>query len=244
MIEESRAIVLSRRAFKENEQIVSMFTERFGRVDFILYGAFSKKNGRQQAFLQPLSLVTVIADYRNGRDLQVVSKVRNEVPLSSLLTDPYKNTTALFLSEILTRALRTNEMDPPLFSFLFTSVNWLDAADQSQISNFHVAFLVRLSVFLGFTPNLGPLRADLPYFDLTQSEYVRYAGHNPNVLGEQEQLFLRNLLRINYRNMALFRFSRSERSQLLERIVRYYQTHIQGFGELRTLDVLHAVFDF
>ncbi len=43
--------------------------------------------------------------------------------------------------------------------------------------------------------------------------------------------------------MHLFMFSRAVRSNLLNRIIHYYQLHIQGFGQLKTLDVLHEVFD-
>ncbi|MCQ2192886.1 MAG: DNA repair protein RecO [Paludibacteraceae bacterium] len=242
MLQETKAIILMRKPFKDECLIVAAYTELLGRVDYVLYGAHNRQNGRKLAFLQPMSIVTIIADYRPNREMQVIRDIQCAVPLPSLLADPSKNTVALFLAEFLTHALRTNEPDAILFQFLHDSVMWLNLTS-SHIANFHISFLVRLSVFLGFMPNLGPLQPNMRYFDLLHSDYVHYASPNAELIDQDEQLFLRKLLRINYRNMFLFVMSRDERSNLLNRIVHYYQLHIQGFGQLKTLDILHEVFD-
>ncbi|MBQ4035273.1 MAG: DNA repair protein RecO [Paludibacteraceae bacterium] len=243
MLQETAAIILSKKQYKDECLIVSAYTEKFGRVNYSVYGAHSRQGGRKLAFLQPMSIVTITADYRPKRDLQVLRDVSCTAPLLSMLTDPVKNTMAVFLAEFLTHALRTNECDEVLFLYLRNSIMWLNLTSSSKIGNFHISFLVRLSVFLGFTPNLGPDQPNMRYFDLLNSEYLRYARPNADVIDLEEQQFLRKLLRINYRNMHLFLFSRAERSNLLNRIIRYYQMHIHGFGQLKTLDVLHEVFD-
>lgn len=244
MLQETLAIILSKKQFKDENFIVSAYTEKFGRVNYSVYGAHSRQGGRKLAFLQPMSVVTIMADYRPKRDLQVLRDVSCSTPLMSLLADPVKNTMAMFLAEFLTHALRTNEEDRFLYLFLRDSILWLDLTPSDKIGNFHISFLVRLSVFLGFTPNLGPEQSDMLYFDLLNSEYMRYARPNADLIDPEEQHFLRKLLRINYRNMHLFLFSRDERSNLLNRIIRYYQIHIHGFGQLKSVDVLREVFDF
>lgn len=244
MLQETAAIILSKKQFKDENFIVSAYTEKFGRVNYTVYGAHSRQGGRKLAFLQPMSIVTIMADYRPKRDLQVLRDVSCSTPLMSLLADPVKNTMAMFLAEFLSHALRTNEEDNFLFMFLRDSILWLNLTPSDKIGNFHISFLVRLSVFLGFTPNLGPEQPNMRFFDLQHSEYMHYARPNSDLIDTEEQQFLRKLLRINYRNMHLFMFSRAERSNLLNRIIHYYQLHIQGFGQLKTLDVLHEVFDY
>lgn len=243
MLQETVAIILSRRVFKDESLIVSAYTEKFGRVNYTLYGAHSRQNGRKQVFLQPMSIVTIIADYRPKRDLQVIRDIACADPLPALLADPLKNTMALFLAEFLSHTLKTNEEDPYLFLFLRNSILWLNLTSSSKIGNFHISFLVRLSVFLGFTPNLSIGQSGARYFDLIHSEYLSYAKPTPSIIDMEEHEFLKKLLRINYRNMHLFLFSRAERSNLLNRIVAYYQFHVQGFGQLKTLDILHEIFD-
>ena len=244
MLTETHAIILHKQDFKENEAILTTYCEELGRVNFILYGANSKRAGKRQSYLQPLSLVVIIADVRPNRPFQVVKSIRSDVPLTHLLSDPYKSTTALFIAEFLMHSLRTSERDKGLFLFLKESILWLELCDTGSVCNLHIAFLTRLSVFMGFTPNLGPVVHHFEYFDLSQSEYIRYARSGGETIDSGQQTFLRSLLRINYRNMGLFHFSRTERNELIDRIVRYYQLQIQGFGELRTLDILHTVFDF
>ena len=243
MIEETQAIILRKQLFKENEVILTTYSEEKGRVDFVMYGATGKSKGRHMAFLQPLCLTRIIADFRPKQDLQVVRRISNQEPLMGLLTNPYKSTIALFLAEFLHHALRTNEQDRVLFLFLQESIRYLDLCDSSSIMNFHLAFLVRLSVFMGLTPNLGEQERLTDYFDLEESEYTHYRHASATLLSPPQQEYLRNLLRINYRNMGLFQLTREQRSDLLDRIITYYQSHIQGFGELKTLDVLHALFD-
>lgn len=243
MLQKTQAIILLKQNYKENEMILTTYTKFAGRISFILYGASSKKGGKRQAFLQPLSLVEIEADIRTNRDLQVIKSITNEQPLNDILSDPYKNTTALFLAEFVSKALKASMQDEIMFQYLHDSVVYLNLCDRKCVSNFHIAFLVRLSVFIGLTPNLGPANHANTYFDLKQSEYIRYAGKNSQVISPAEQNFLRQLLRINYRNMNKFHFSRNERANLLNRIIEYYQLHAQGFGNLKTLDVLHAVFD-
>ena len=244
MLQTTRAIILLKKPFKENEMLLTTYTEEFGKITFILFGATSKKAGHRQAFLQPLSLVEIIADFRPNRDVQFIKSINIEIPLPELLIDPYKNTTALFLAEFANHAIKATLQDKYLYEFLHNSVQLLDMIDHGQIGNFHIAFLVRLSAFAGLTPNLGPTTHAATYFDLGKSEYIRYAGYNPNAIGHFEQDYLRQLLRINYKNMSRFRVRREERANLLNKIVDYYKIHIQGFGELKTLDILHQIFDY
>jgi DNA repair protein RecO (recombination protein O) len=58
----------------------------------------------------------------------------------------------------------------PLFAFLEHSIEVLENTD-SGIANFHIAFLLQLTRYLGILPNLERYRLDC-YFDLMNAEYV------------------------------------------------------------------------
>jgi DNA repair protein RecO (recombination protein O) len=47
---------------------------------------------------------------------------------------------------------------------------------------------------------------------------------------------------MTYENMALFRFSGNERQAIIYRILEYYRLHLADFPEIKSLEVLHAVF--
>ena len=63
----------------------------------------------------------------------------------------------MFLAEFLSHALREEGKNEPLFAYLVSSIRWLDAC-RSDYANFHLVFLIRLSRFLGFYPNLEVYR--------------------------------------------------------------------------------------
>ncbi len=241
MLTKTKAIVLSNMKFKENTMLLRLYTEEFGRCDYLLFGAQSRKGGRKSAFIQPLSVVRIEAEHRNNRDLQTIKEIKPESPNNNILFNPYKNTLALFLSEVLIHILRTNEKDEPLFSFLSQSIQYLDLTEQST-ANFHLAFLCQLTTFLGIQPNTEK-REGYQYFDLKQAIFTDTPPFHKQYLTGKESETLHVLLRINYQNMHLYRFSREERAEILDHILEYYKLHTQGMGELKSLSVLKEIFD-
>ena len=242
MLTRTRAIILSNRKHKENAAILQLYTEEYGRCSYILYGVQSKRSGKRQSFLQPFSTVIVEGESRPKQELQQIKEIKSDYPHTNLLFDPYKNTIVLFLSEVLLRVLRTNEMDKPLFSFLHNSVRYLDLAEKG-VANFHIAFLIRLTQFLGFFPALENDSFDRHYYDLKQVQFTPVKPPHKHYLIPQEAAFLPQLTRISYSNMHQFRFSRRERIELLGKILSYYEVHLQEFGEIRAISVLKEVFD-
>ena len=50
------------------------------------------------------------------------------------------------------------------------------------------------------------------------------------------------LMRMTPSNLHLFRFSREERNRVVDLCLQFYRLHIPQFGEMKTLDVLQALF--
>ena len=242
MFTRTKAIVLSNRKHKENAAILQLYTEEYGRCSYVLHGVQSKRNGKRLSFLQPLSTVVVDAESHPKYELQQIKEIKADNPHVHLLFDPYKNAIALFLSETLLRVLRPNETDKPLFSFLYHSIRYLDLTEKG-VANFHIAFLIRLSRFLGFFPLLEKKETNRFYFDLKQVVFTPSKPFHEHYLTPEEALFLPQIIRISYSNMHRFRFNRKERIELLEKILSYYKLHLQEFGEIHALLVLKEVFD-
>lgn len=235
------AIVLSHKKIRDNATMLTLYTKELGRATFLLYGAGSKRGGKGYSLLQPLSLLEIDSDIRNGKELNVVKEMKPIFPLYDALFDPYKSSILFFLAEVLSQVLKTNEQDEMLFRFLEESVVALEKMERG-VSNFHIAFLVHLTEFLGFGPNVYDW-SESHFFDFRQAEYTSQRPTHTQYVSYGQARFLRTLCRIDYRNLAFFRFSKAERRELLDRIVEYYGIHLQGFGELKTLPVLHEIFE-
>ncbi len=167
MQETLRGIVLRTVRYGDTSLIVDLFTESHGRMSFMASTSRAKRSVRSVSFWQPLSMVEFSAELLpNGGKLPRPSDVRTYYNYIDLPFSPIKSTLALFLAEFLSAALREEKENTPLYRYIESSLQWLDLADSpASIANFHLAFLMHLSRFIGIYPNLdvsGDLNPDPP----------------------------------------------------------------------------------
>lgn len=156
MQETLRGIVLRTVKYGDTSLIVDLFTESHGRMSFMASTSRAKRSVRSVSFWQPLSMVEFSAELLpNGGKLPRPSDVRTYYNYIDLPFSPIKSTLALFLAEFLSAALREEKENTPLYRYIESSLQWLDLADSpASIANFHLAFLMHLSRFIGIYPNL------------------------------------------------------------------------------------------
>ena len=156
MQETLRGIVLRTVKYGDTSIIVDLFTESHGRMSFMASTSRAKRSVRSVSFWQPLSMVEFSAELLpNGGKLPRPSDVRTYYNYIDLPFSPIKSTLALFLAEFLSAALREEKENTPLYRYIESSLQWLDLADSpASIANFHLAFLMHLSRFIGIYPNL------------------------------------------------------------------------------------------
>ncbi len=205
--------------YDDSSIIADIYTDRYGMLAFIVK---TKKRGRDSArnlLLSPLAIVEVDFDYREGKNLLRIDDVRLAEPYRTLHYHPVKATITLFLSEFLLHALRNEQSNRELYSFMVNSMLWLDNSERN-LANFPITFLLRLTRFLGIWPN---------------EEEVR------DIVREEERRVVPYLLRMNYGTMHLFHFTKTERSRLMEVVNNYYRLHVAAFPELKSVAILREV---
>ena len=239
MLTKTEAIVLHSLKYGEGRIIVDMFTREQGRQSFIVSTPRSDRSRIKKQYLQPLTLLQLECDLRPQVQLQKLRDASLLTPLPSLLSDPKKLTFGLFVSEFLYHALRGEQQNVPLFSYVRSSIEWLDGC-QEAFANFHLVFLMRLSRFLGFWPNLEDAG---DYFDLRSATFCATPPGHQDYLMPQEAGRIRLLMRMDFPTMHLFRLSRVERARILEILLLYYRLHLPAFPELRSLAVLQELYN-
>ena len=274
MQETLRGIVLRTVRYGDTSLIVDLFTESHGRMSFMASTLRAKRSVRSVSFWQPLSMVEFSAELLpNGGKLPRPSDVRTYYNYIDLPFSPIKSTLALFLAEFLSAALREEKENTPLYRYIESSLQWLDLADSpASIANFHLAFLMHLSRFIGIYPNLdvsgdpnpplstvnaplstvhcqlSTLNSQLStlnsqlYFDLLAGTYCDRQPSHAHFLRNEEARVLPVLFRMNYPTMHLFRLSRRERQRILHVLNEYYRLHVPGFPELKSLEILQELF--
>lgn len=242
MLQKTKGIVLHTLKYNDASLIAHVYTEALGRVSLLVPLPRSRKAAVKAVLFQPLAVVEFEADVRPTATLYRVREAKACYPFTTIPYDPYKSAMALFLAEFLYRAVREETENRPLYAYLEHSICWLDACS-TGFANFHLVFLMRLSRFLGLYPNLEDYRAG-HYFDL---QNACFTATPPAIrawcVEPDEAARIRLLMRMNYDTMHLFGMNRGERARCLAVIDEFYRLHLPDFPPLKSLEVLHELFD-
>ena len=240
MLTKTQAIVLHSLKYGESRLIVDMFTRTFGRQSFIVSIPKTSKGKIQKQFFQPLTLLEIETDIRLKLQLQKLNDVRLLTPFASIPFEPDKLAISLFVAEFLYYALRSEQRNELLYDYLEYSIMWLDG-QQANFANFHIVFLLRLTRFLGFYPNMDDYE-DGDYFDLRESEFMRNPPVHRDFLHPEEAQKVQLMMRMDFPTMHLFRMSHNDRNRLLEISIKYYRLHLPDFPEMKSIEVLQALY--
>ena len=240
MLTKTQAIVLHAIKYGETRLIVDMFTKVFGRQAFIVSIPNTPKGKVKKQFFQPLTILEIETDIRPRQQLQKLHDVRLAAPFASIPFEPDKLAISLFVAEFLYYALRSEQRNELLYEYLENSIVWLDG-QQSSFANFHLVFLLRLTRFLGFYPNLDDYK-DGDYFDLRESVFMPMPPVHRDFLHPEEAQKVQLMMRMDFPTMHLFRMSHQERNRLLEVSLKYYRLHLPDFPEMKSIEVLQALY--
>lgn len=241
MIVKTDGIVLHSFKYGESKIIVDMFSREHGRISFIVSMPKSAKGALKKQYFQPFTLLSLVFDYRQQQQLQKLTDATILTPMPSLLTDPTKLSICLFLSEFLYHALKGEQANSTLFAYIQSSLQWLDSSEQ-HYANFHLVFLMRLSRFLGFYPNLDDVSPD-QYFDLRAASFCAHPPIHRDFLMPNEAALVHLMMRMDFPTMHLFKLNRQQRNRCIEVALQFYRLHLPSFPDLHSLSVLQELWD-
>ena len=124
-----------------------------------------------------------------------------------------------------------------LFVFLENAFQWLDGHD--EVANFHIFFLLQLSMYLGFYPDATAIEKN--YFNIVEGNFQETNTSNYCVDGERVENF-KYFFKIDFETLSTVKISKHERKELLELMLAYYSFHVQGYQKPKSLAVLNQLF--
>jgi DNA repair protein RecO (recombination protein O) len=216
MIVSTRAIVLNHVRYGESSLVVHLYTEQLGRQAIFVKGAFGKKSQLKASLFQPLYMIETDIHHWDKRQMQRISNICVLQPFHDILLHPMKSSIALFIAEVLTKTLREEEPNKELFAFLSQSLQALNLMEKG-IANFHLIFLIHLTRYLGFYPNLQEFSANMPDFAI-------------------------HLMTLSFEHLESVEINHSQRNRMMEYILSYYALHVENFGKMKSFMVLQHVF--
>lgn len=236
----TRAIVLRTIKYGDAKVIVDMLTEECGRLAFVQNRPRSKRSAVNTRLLQPLTLIEIVFDHRPNASMQKAREMTITTPFLTIPIDECKLSIALFLAEFTYHATRDEQKNVALFRFVADSMMWLDARRDS-FANFHIIYMLHLTKFVGFFPNLSHADGE-KFFDMRDGCFKTDRPLHDDFLSPADAQKITLLMRFNYASMHLLRMSHTERNRCTALILSYYRLHVPSFPHLKSFDVLREVF--
>lgn len=224
----------------DRTSILQAYSREMGAVSFAVPAGAGGGATRRRALLQPLTPLEAVASIRPGREVHTFREPRVLTPIHLILADPERRAVAMFLAEALQIILRQAEADPAVYDYIESGVALLNSPEVSA-ANFHITFLIGLSVMLGIAPDAGSYRPGM-VFDMIDGVFRQSAAVHGHCLSPEASRAAATLLRLNRENMSRLKMSAAVRAKALERILEYYTLHYANLSAMKSPAILHALF--
>ena len=236
MLHKTRGIVFKTTDYSDTSVIVQVFTEKFGLQSYLINGVKKPKAKIKKNILQPLHLLDMVVYYKASGTIQRIAELRHQPVFQSIPYDMVKSSLVLFLNEMLYKSIRQQVADAILFEFLFRSIEILDQQEKG-LDLFHLYILLRLTRFLGFYPDTTRAQS-ADCFDLKAGCYTSDLPPHRWVLQQPHTSLWTSLLNASFDSLEHLRIAAADRRILLDKIVNYYQLHLECLGQIKSYDVL------
>lgn len=239
MLTLTKGIIFHTVPYSDNRVIAKIYTEHSGVQSFIIGVSRNKKGKNKISLLQPLTQVEIVFDDRENKNLKTIREISCREPYKHLQEDIIKTSIALFLAEVLYKAVKEEEANPALYSFLTSALHILDLQNEG-VANFHLCFLIQLSKFLGFFPQANS-SGEKSIFDLRDGVFRSSYPDHPMWMDVNEARVLERLFELNFETMKTFPLSGEMRRVMVKHLLRYFELHLHSMHEVKSHHVLEQV---
>lgn len=216
MTQNTELIVLHTTKFGENSLVVHTLSKDYGRRSFLVKGAGKKS---MMSIFLPLNVLEADILETNKSTLFTARNLTAKHPLLGIRNNMFKNSMTMFMSEVLYRVVKDGAYEQGLFEWCEKDILLLDAI-QTDFSNFHIRFLLELTVALGFSPESQDL---MPFV----------GEHYPVV---------EKFMTLPFADSMLIPLNGAARNEIAEEILRYIEYHTESSVNVNSLKVLRELF--
>ena len=215
MTTSTELIVLHTTKFGENSIVVHTLSRDYGRRSFLVRGAGKKV----MSLLLPLNILEAEITESTKSTLYTARNLTSRHPLVGIRNNIYKNTMTMFLSEVIYRTIKEGAQEHGLFEWCRGQILLLSAME-SDFSNYHIRFLLELSVALGFSPETSDL---MPFV-------------------EENYTTVSQFMTASFAESMLIPLSGQVRNKICEDVLRYIEYHSESTLTINSLKVLRELF--
>lgn len=243
MTHKTKGIILRTVKYGETSVITTVYTELFGIQSYIVKGVrqTSKKGNSKAIYFQPAAMLEMEVYHNELKNLQFIKDFQWSYIYEKVFFDVVRNAAAMYVAELMQHTLKQPEANPELFYLIEDTLKQLDRGNDTLVANLPLYFTLHLCSELGFQLQ-GEFSKQTPVLDLQEGFFVEETPSHPYYLTGNEAEITSRLNTIHfYNDLENFSLNRTLRRKLLHTYQQYLGLHIEGFGELRSLQVLQEV---
>ncbi len=218
MLASTKAIVLRNTKYSDNKNIVTLLTEDYGKMSYMVYSPHSKRANLRSNLLQVLSILELQVEHREGRALQQIKEASPYMLNTQVLNDPIKAAFSFFIAEVIDKSIFAPEKDKQIFNFLTDYIIQLQQSDKVEALA-PVDFIMTFSSHLGFYP-----------YDGAENEYLQQFSSDKRLTPFLEYL------------QGKHDFDRAKRRDILHLAVDYLRLNLPGLRSIASVSVLESFF--
>lgn len=227
MLKKTKGLVINYLKYQESSIIVKIFTRELGLKSYIVNSVRSPKAKSKIGFFQPLTLLDLVVYDKDKPSLHRISEVKLSYAFQRIPFHFHKSGVAMFVAEVLGKSIFENYANESLYDFLEEAIIYLDQ-EEVNIQLYPISFLLETSKFLGF----GSSDSN----ELFEQLFGLVHDHS---FAKEEKEYLDELM-VNTFGSTL-KIPSFYRRKILDDLLKFYQLHIEGFSELKSVKVLRSL---
>ena len=216
MTSDTELIVLHTTKFGENSLVVHTLSREYGRRSFLVKGAGKKSS---MSLFLPLNVLEADITETGKSTLYTARNLSAMYPLLGIRNNMFKNSMTMFMSEVLYRVIKDGVYEQGLYEWCEKNILLLDAIN-TDFSNFHIRFLLELTVALGFSPE--------------SQDLMPFVGDHYS--------YVEKFMALPFADSMLIPLNGSIRNEIAEEILRYIEYHTESSVNVNSLKVLRELF--
>jgi len=226
MLKKTKGLVINYLKYKESSIIVKVFTRELGLKSYIVNSVRSTKS--KMGFYQPLTLLDLVVYDKEKSSLNRISEVKLSYAFQRIPFDFHRSGIAMFVGEVLGKSIYENYTNENLFDFLEEAIIYLDQKE-TNIQLYPISFLLETSKFLGFGTNDSSELFEQLFGLVHDDDFAR-----------EEKKYLNELMENSFGSEI--KVPTRYRRKILDDMLKFYQLHLDGFTELKSIKVLRSLY--
>lgn len=240
-----RGFVLKKRKYRETSKLITIFSEKSGKLNLIAKGVRTPKS-KTSAVLDPINLIEFVYYDKPTRDLQYISSADFIEDYSNIKSDFEKIKVAYLIIELIDIFTTEGQSNEELFNLVSIELNKLDEGNESNylILNEFLISLCEISgypIYTGFCP-LCNKKIDI---EILKFIFTRNYGlvcfdcgdlqnSQINLGSETKKVLMLFLLK---RNHQLKQLSEESFKHLFIPILEFLKFHVEEIKRIKSLEL-------